>query len=152
MDGRQRYRFIPWDMDRSWGIDALQDYNGWFAIPVIDRLANLNVSNAREKLQDVWNSMKERGFTYEVIEAYTTRYAEELNESGAFLRNADRWGTNESMADYSKILNYVSMRFPLLDDVLETMVEKKDEPMDFLMQDCRRGDPMVTPMISFAEE
>lgn len=152
VDGEWKYRYKPWDMDRSWGVDAGENFEGWFVVPIVDRVLNLNVAESRSRLLCIWEEMKEKGFTYETVEAHVNQYIYELNDSGAFARNAQKWGVNASEADGTKILNYVSMRFPLLDDVLETMVEKKDEPMDFLMQDCRRGDPMVTPMISFAEE
>ena len=144
-NGKLTYRFIPWDMDRSWGIDALQDYNGWFVIPIMDRMLNLNVEGVKAKLTDTWEKMKLKGFNYETVEAYVAQYMHELNDSGAFMRNTNRWGVNASSADGWKILAFSSVRFDMLDEAI-AYINSTEEPIGFLSLDVRNGDPMVTPM------
>ena len=46
----------------------------------------------------------------------TKRYMAELNDSGAMLRNAVRWETEDYAADGYPILDYAILRFELLDE------------------------------------
>lgn len=145
-NGNLKYRFEPWDMDRSWGIDALPDYEGWFAVPVIDRIVNLDVGGAKDMLKQVWAQMREKAFTYETVEQLVSGYMHELNDSGAFMRNAERWELEVSQADASQILDYCSVRFGMLDEAVERIVSAQGL-LGFLSADVRRGDHGVTSMI-----
>lgn len=146
-NGKLKYRFELWDMDRSWGIDALPDYEGWFVVPVIDRIVNLDVGGAKAMLRQVWTQMRERAFTYETVEQLVSGYMHELNDSGAFWRNAQRWALEASQADASKILDYCSVRFGILDEAIERIVAAQAS-VGFLSADVRRGDPVVMSMLA----
>ena len=131
-NGKIVYRFMPWDMDRAWGMNAGGDYQHWSVFPVADRLLNLNIGNARDVLCDVWNEMKERGFNAETIGALVAGYEHELNDSGAAMRNAYRWGT--SAADGTELLAFSEARTMLFEKALEDMLTN-DGPIPFLSEE-----------------
>lgn len=141
-DGRLIYRYKPWDMDRSWGIDAGYEYDYWFLISVADRMLALDAGGARQMALDVWNDMKARGFTQKTVEALVAQYTFELNESGAALRNALRWETDNAVVDGSYILAYCAIRFPLLERVCHALAEG-DTPYEFLMGDLSTDELIV---------
>ncbi len=144
-NGRIVYRYKPWDMDRSWGIDAGYEYNYWFLLSVADRLLALDVGGARAMALDVWNEMKEKGFTLETVETLVAQYAHELNDSGAALRNAMRWNSDHAIADGYAILVYCQIRFPMFDRLFETLAQSGD-PFDFLCGDLSVDDLVVRPI------
>lgn len=131
-NGTIRYRFMPWDMDRAWGMNAGGDYQHWSVFPVADRLLNLNTANARQTLADVWSEMKRRGFNAETIEALVSGYEHELGASGASLRNAYRWNVNT--ADGTELLAFSEGRMALFEQTLQTMLET-DGPIAFLSEE-----------------
>ena len=131
-NGKISYRFMPWDMDRAWGMNAGGDYQHWSVFPVADRLLNLNIGGAREMLAQIWNEMKDRGFTYETIEALVRGYEDELNNSGAAMRNAYRWGTGA--ADGTELLAFFEARTALFEKMLSDMLQN-DGPIPYLSEE-----------------
>ena len=131
-NGKTVYRFMPWDMDRAWGMNAGGAYQHWSVFPVADRLLNLDIADARQVLRDVWEEMKARGFTYDTIEALVLGYEHELNASGAALRNAYRWGV--STADGSELLEFSSARMALFEQTLDMMLNTQG-PVPFLSEE-----------------
>jgi len=129
------YRFIPWDMDMSWGENdhiewIREDYDGWMYFSVADRLLNLNPDNVRERWAQMWQQMRENVLTQENIEEKVMLYSAELNNSGAIMRNAQRWNKDHSVSDPFEIINYTNMRFDLLDRTVAYIAgESGDIPM-----------------------
>ena len=133
------YRFVPWDMDMSWGEDdhiewILEEYDGWMYFPVMDRLLNLNPDNIRGRWADMWREMRGSVLTLENIEAKLTQFSHELNDSGAMLRNAERWGNDNPVSETFEILNYVQMRFDVMDGAVE-YIENTPGDIPMLMYD-----------------
>jgi len=131
-NGTIRYRFMPWDMDRAWGMNAGGDYQHWSVFPVADRLLRLDTDGARQTLANVWNEMKTRGFNDETIEALVRGYEHELNASGASMRNAYRWDANT--ADGTELLAFSEARLSLFEKTIADMLET-DGPVPFLTQE-----------------
>ena len=131
-NGKIVYRFLPWDMDRAWGMNAGGEYQRWSVFPVADRLLSLNTANARQMLADVWGEMKACGFNAETIEALVRGYEHELGASGAAMRNTWRWGVN--IADGGELLAFSQARTALFERTLETMLET-DGPIPFLSEE-----------------
>ena len=131
-NGKIRYRFMPWDMDRAWGMNAGGDYQHWSVFPVADRLLRLDTGDARQVFADVWAEMKACGFNEQTIETLVRGYEHELNDSGAALRNAYRWGTNT--ADGSELLMFFSARTALFEQTLEAMLTTQG-PISFLTEE-----------------
>lgn len=144
-DGRLVYRYKPWDMDRSWGIDAGYEFDYWFLLSVADRILALDVGGARTLALEVWNEMKNKGFTLETVEALVAQYTHELNDSGAALRNALRWDSEHAIADGYGILSYCQVRFPMFDRLFDALAGS-DETFDFLCGDLSVDDFVVRPI------
>ena len=130
------YHYIPWDMDLSWGLkkeDIGEEFENWMYFPSADRLINLDPDDAvRSEFVKMWRDLRKNVLNMENIEQLTDQYEHELNDSGAMLRNAERWGTENYAADAQEILDYVEIRFPLLDEVIEKIAEHSDESILFL--------------------
>ena len=119
------YHFIPWDMDMSWGMreeEIGQQYEYWLHFPQADRLLNLNPGGQlRSTLAGMWAQLRADKFSEAHIESLLTQYAGELNDSGAMLRNAERWETETYASDGQDILDFVNIRFALLDETIERL-------------------------------
>lgn len=133
LNGAYQYRVLPWDLDLGWGIDMGQQMERWIPFLTVDRMLQLNAGNARQMLLDIWNEMKAAGFSVEAIREITQGYMDELNNSGAFRREYDRWARSTGTADNTAILNYCEMRFQLLDKTIEEIASAPSEPIGFLV-------------------
>ena len=128
--GTVLYGFAPWDMDDSWGSwpDIIgEDYENWMYFPLADRVLNLDVGGARARLAELWAQYKELGFNIETVAEVTQGYADELNNSGAMLRNTERWGLSSEMLDPFPVYTFASMRFARLDEVIAFIAEAEGE-------------------------
>lgn len=138
------YHYIPWDMDLSWGLkmeDIGAQYENWLYFPPADRLIDENES-VRAELFRLWTQLRSGPLSMENLEALTSQYARELNESGAMVRNAERWGTDHYSADGYMILDFASIRFPLLDEVFERLARGDRAPFLERTQYEGKGTPI----------
>lgn len=142
------YHFLPWDMDLSWGMkmeDIGQQYEYWMCFPTADRLLNLNPGGRiRSALEQMWTQLRADVFSEAHIEALLAQYAHELNASGAMLRNAERWGTEDYAADGSGIAEFAGIRFALLDETIERLSEP-DAPRALFLERTQwqdKGNPI----------
>ena len=132
-DGR-RYWFYPWDLDMSWGNrkdHVGKDFSYWLYFPFADRLINLDAGGARGRLAQIWQEMRAEIFTQENIAGMLERYAMELSESGAMVRNEMRWNMGMSYPDGQEILDFAGTRFPVMDEII-AMIAGTDERLPFL--------------------
>ena len=122
-DGAIRYRFAFWDMDLTWGIFAGEEGDRWVKFPLADRVLALDVGGARRRTQEIWETLKARGLTAETVEKLIAEYANVLEESGAFARDARRWGKTAIHPDgYEEIVGFASARFQMMDDWVRALV------------------------------
>lgn len=142
------YHFIPWDMDMSWGMreeEIGQQYEYWLHFPQADRLLNLNPGGQlRSTLAGMWAQLRANVFSEAHIEALLTQFAHELNDSGAMLRNAERWETETYAADGQDILDFANIRFALLDETIERLSEP-DAPRALFLERTQwqdKGNPI----------
>ena len=115
------YHYFPWDMDISLGerLDRIGgDFDRWIYLPAVDRMISLNAGGIREKLLDMWIRLRGNGWSFESVESRINAYTAELNESGAFYRNALRWNLENSVADGYELISFIATRFAMLDTVL----------------------------------
>lgn len=116
-----RYGFALWDMDLSWDEDPGLNMDYWFTDPVMDRVIALDVEGARAQLRDQWQTMREKGFTAETVEEKTAQYVHELTDSGAFVRDAQRWQKETQWPDAFPIVSCAQIRFDLLDRLTQAL-------------------------------
>lgn len=130
------YHYIPWDMDLSWGLkkeDVGESFENWLYFPVADRLINLDPNGCvRGELLSLWRKARENVLNLETIERLTDQYEHELNDSGAMRRNAERWGTENYLADAQDIVDFADARFALLDETIARIAENPTESVIFL--------------------
>ena len=133
-DGGITYRFSLWDLDMSWGFEKSEigeEFERWLFFPVADRMLNLDVGGIRQKAYDLWQQMRGSIFSMEALEARIEEYTNLLGESGALMRDAERWGNEMAYPDGYEIVTCAAMRWPLIDEAMELLVTT-DGPVDFL--------------------
>ena len=114
-DGLQ-YRFVPWDLDVSWGLDDERDAEIWYSFDLFNRMLRLDCGGVvRQRTLEIWQEMRRMAFTQENLDACMARYDAALNGSGAFYRNAVRWERLYESLDTYDIYAYAVSRFDMMD-------------------------------------
>ena len=121
------YRFIPWDMDLSWEKEPGAYWDCWMIDALACRVIELDVSGARGELAAQWRQMSEAGFTIDTVREELALYQHELTDSGAFLRDAERWGKEQDEMDVSQIEAVAEYRFELLSRLTQAIGETGEE-------------------------
>lgn len=128
------YRFAPWDADLTWGLkpeDIGSEYENWMVFPIADRMLSLNAGGMRQRMQDMWAQMRKGVFSEAWLEGKIAAFTAELVNSGAYARDAARWGLEAYEPDGYEILSYAEMRFALLDEEI-ARAAGSDEPVSWL--------------------
>ena len=111
-----RYRYVPWDLDVSWGVSDERDADIWYSFDLVNRMIRLDCGGmVRTRMHQLWQEMREKAFNEENVAAFLARYDEALNASGAFYRNAQRWERSFEMLDTYEIYSYAVSRFDMMD-------------------------------------
>ena len=132
--GGMKYRFAPWDLDIAWGFEAHEigeEFERWLFFPVLDRMINLDVGGIRQKAYDIWQELRAGVFSMEYLEKRIEEYTFQLGESGALMRDAERWGNYMTYPDGYEFMTFAEMRWPLLDEAMETIISQEG-PVVFL--------------------
>ena len=127
-EGGMEYRLAPWDLDVAWGFEAHEigeEFERWLFFPVLDRMLRLDVGGIRQKAYDMWQELRAGVLSMEYIEAKINEYTIELGESGALMRDAERWGNYMTYPDGYELITFADMRWPLLDEAME-MIRRGD--------------------------
>lgn len=122
--------FAPWDMDLTWG-DSLSESTGgeypWDVglLPNLyterinwsmgDRLVELDVDNARERVAERWKSLRADVLSDEAIGEAVDRMVHRTGDSGARARNEERWPESSAGADYEEMKRLAIYRMRILD-------------------------------------
>ena len=133
-DGSITYRFSLWDLDVSWGVEKNEigeEFERWLFFPVADRMLNLDVGSIRQRAYDMWQQMRAGIFSMEALENRLEEYTRLLGESGAMMRDAQRWGKEMTSPDGYEFITFAGMRWPLIDAAMELLVTT-DGPIEFL--------------------
>ena len=137
-DSGMQYQFAPWDMDMSWGqcwgdiADKLgAQYDAWRAFDLLDRIVALNVGGAADLMVSRWREWRQSIFTTEHIMDLISGYYAELSESGALVRNSDRWGLTADTEAY-EFMEYTEIRFAALDRAMDIVEKRNGEVPAFL--------------------
>ena len=105
-------------------------------------MLNLDVGGIRQRAYDMWQQMRGSIFSMEALEVRIEEYTVLLGESGALMRDAERWGNDMTYPDGYEFITFAAMRWPLIDEAMELLVTT-DGPVDFLSQsgyDWKAGD------------
>lgn len=121
------YHLKPWDLNVSWG-GSSENYEDqkWTLLPLFDRALELDCTGMiRERMLEIWKEMRKEVFTAQMVERLVQQYTMELQESGAFYRDAGKWGKSEFYPDGYSICAYAQLRFKMLDERIEEMASEK---------------------------
>ena len=128
-EDRYRIRFMPWDMDYTWG--NVHDFDAGnrtrfseeiltmrIAWKVGDRLILLDVDNAREKVASRWKELRRSVYSDEWLEEHIDAYAHQVVDSGAFGRDEALWINGGHNSDYESLKALARERMAFLDEEL----------------------------------
>jgi hypothetical protein len=119
------YRLAPWDLDVAWGFEAHEigeEFERWLFFPVLDRMLSLDAGGIRQKAYDMWKALRGSVLNMEYLEGKIEEYTFLLGESGALMRDAERWGNFMSYPDGYELITFAQMRWPLLDEAMEMIL------------------------------
>ena len=133
-DGGVTYRFAPWDLDVSWGFEAHEigeNFERWLYFPVLDRMLSLNVGGIRQMAYDMWQQLRSSILTEDYLQGKIDEYTFLLGESGAMMRDAQRWGGYMTYPDGYELMTFANMRWPQIDEAME-MILSAEGSVSFL--------------------
>ena len=148
-----RYRFAPWDMDMTWGKQEEKigvDGDHWVSFPLMDRVLELDVAGARGRYAGLWSSFREEILTAEHVTQLLEGFSREMRDSGALLRNAQRWDLSVDDTGGMNIAAFAQMRFDAVDRAVEALLE--EECPAFLTADWHDEAQRYPPLFPKAEE
>jgi len=122
--GDYRYRFAFWDMDLTWGLYAGDLGERWVELPIADRVIALDVGGAKTRIGEIWEDLKERGFTSERVGTLVDQYVRELGDTGAFMRDSERWEKGSFYPDGYEIVDFAGTRFYMVDEWVASLAQE----------------------------
>ncbi len=128
-EGQYRLYFMPWDMDYSWGnvhdFDALnrsrfseEIWTMRIAWRLGDRLVELDVESARDKVAGRWRDLRESVYSDEYLRSHIQAYAHQIIDSGAFWRDEAFWYDSQHSEDFDGLADLACDRMHFLDKQL----------------------------------
>ena len=132
-DGYQGYKLylVPWDTDLTWGnvyMDSKEElYVKWapenadryLEWPLLDRLIELDVGGIRERIKDRWTELRSGILSEESMHEILTECIHQVQDSGAFTRDATRWPDSRHDADYDGMKQFMKERTEFLDKMIQ---------------------------------
>ena len=155
-DGGVRYTLGPWDLDMSWGFEQDEigeEFERWLYFPVLDRMLSLDAGGIRQMAHDIWQQLRSSVLSLEYLESKIGEYTMLLGESGALMRDAERWGNYMTYPDGYELITFAEMRWPLLDEAMETILTTQG-PVDFLEKtnyNQKAGDILAETAANYAD-
>ena len=97
--GKLLYYLSPWDLDNAFSTEDLEEkeLNEKMKMPI--RVLDLDVPGAREALWKEWNRLRSGLLSDESIAGYAEMLQEEMNSTGAWRRDAEKWDTENGELD-----------------------------------------------------
>ncbi len=126
-----RLYLVPWDMDLSWGnvyVDSAEElyvmsapkraeeYLEW---PFADRLLSLDVGGLKERIQSRYQELRKGVLSEGNMERLMEECIHQVQDSGAFRREALRWPKGRHDGDYRSMENFMEERMETMDKWVE---------------------------------
>lgn len=132
-DGYQGYKLylVPWDTDLTWGnvyVDSKEElYVKWapenadryLEWPLLDRLIELDVGGIRERIKDRWTELRSGILSEESMNEIFIECTHQVQDSGAFTRDATRWPDSRHDANYDGMKQFMKERTEFLDKMIQ---------------------------------
>ena len=109
-DGTYRYSFMPWDMDRSLGYEESHQLPGELAsydLDMVHRMLELDLMNSRQLMWSMFEEKRAGVLSDESIYAWLYAVENEINATGAFLRESEKWRGGAQKLDVGEICEKV---------------------------------------------
>ncbi|MDE6896515.1 MAG: CotH kinase family protein [Lachnospiraceae bacterium] len=131
-DGYRLY-LVPWDVDLTWGNvytdqeeelyvtgapERAENYLEW---PFMDRVLALDVGKIRSVVSDRWKELRQSALSDVHMEELFQRYRHQVQDSGAFQRDALRWPDSHHDGDYERMHDFMVTRMNYLDKMIENI-------------------------------
>lgn len=122
-----RMYLVPWDMDLTWGNvytdeeeklytayepDRAEKYLEW---PFADRLLFLNAGKIREEISSRWKALRAGTFSDAHLKELLDGCIHQVQDSGAFDRDAARWPDSNHDGDYEGMMQFMKARMNFMD-------------------------------------
>ncbi|MBR5288296.1 MAG: CotH kinase family protein [Clostridia bacterium] len=102
------YRFSPWDMDSCLKPLYSSEANFLnFYWPIATRTLGINIGNARQIMRDLWEEKRATILSEDALYQWFLAAEEEINASGAYLRETERWRGGAQPLDLGEISAFV---------------------------------------------
>ncbi len=133
--GAQRMYLVPWDVDLTWGNvytddpqalytvfapERAQDYLSW---PFMDRMIRLDVGGIRSVIKERFAKLREGILSDESMQRLLEECVHQVQDSGAFARDAQRWPDSRHDGDYNGMRGFMEKRMKFLEKYMENMDE-----------------------------
>ena len=105
----------------KWAPENADRYLEW---PLLDRLIELDVGGIREKIKDRWTELRSGILSEESMNEIFTECTHQVQDSGAFARDAARWPDSRHDGDYEGMESYLKTRIAWLDKTMKNMDEQ----------------------------
>lgn len=134
----QKIYFAPWDMDVTWG-DGLSEsagdqiwdvglhtnlYSERINWTLGDRLIELHVGGAREYVADAWRGLRRGILSTETLTQRVDSLVHQVRDSGALIRDRERWPESNFGADYERFKRMALYRMEILDYYFDGRLEE----------------------------
>ena len=87
----------------------------------------MSVEEAAQKAYDLWQEMRRTIFSEENLQRHIEQYTNLLGESGALMREAERWETEMYYPDGYELVDFASVRWPLIDQAMDMLMETEGQ-------------------------
>lgn len=124
------FTFAPWDLDLTWGNISGQDpqtlytnYDEGMVDKYLywetgDRLIRQNVDGTADKMQKLYENLRKNEWSDKAIEKKIAWYDHVVRDSGAYIREANRWPESALAEDADAVLKFAKGRMAYLDTAL----------------------------------
>lgn len=105
-DGTYRYHFSPWDMDQSLGSEESRIGEGEmvsYEMQMINRMLDLNLFDSREIMWSIFEEKRAGELSDDGIYQWLDEVETEINATGAYLRESEKWRGGEQPLDLSEM-------------------------------------------------
>ena len=105
-DGVYRYRLSPWDMDQSLGSEESRINPGEMVsweMKMVNRMLDMNLNGCRDLMWDMFYEKRGSVLSDDAIYQWLIGVEEEINATGAYLRESGKWRGGEQALDLGEM-------------------------------------------------
>jgi hypothetical protein len=129
-DGYRLY-LVPWDTDLTWGNIYVDDESSLYVAsaperadwylewPFADRMLSLNAGGFKELVQKRWQELRSDLFSEEKMDELLQNCIHQVQDSGAFARDAARWPDSSYDGNYESLESFMKTRLVYMDKMIQ---------------------------------